>query len=562
MTDSCNCGENCIPQRRGTYASIDHLAEFFIRVPSRPCATLHDLHSRSKQPVTWTCSTASCRKEFTRAPANLSLGEDGAPIVRCALCNVRDAAKNRALGRGISRSFEKEYPLKAAEFVRNLNHPARNLSDLTLFSKDLCEWTCSVCGERFDAKPVDRSHSLYDTPGCRDCHKRSTHQSAMSKTASRLVDEHPTIAKQFIRIPARPSVKVEEVSSGSNQMAEWRCNCGATFERKVYRVVSRNSIFCKDCSHTGKSLFEFEVAELLRASTGVQVETHHQRLSNTDVDLYFPDTDSAVQLDPYWSHYRRYTQDISILAKLQQAYAKVYRIRQNTLLPIPGHVAVTVHSKDREEWVAAVATTMGLPMQTLTVASKRAALEAASALWMRSAKNAKLDGTAADSVWAMEFVSNLTHPGKHLNFCARKSEDECKWACTYCEKTWNQQIDKRSRRLSLGCESCARKKNAQRQKNARQNMIDTVASALNEEDCKNLWENLYTSPQGRQVLRYVAKFETPVRLLDIEKGINMERNSLGQFKIRLVQAGALKSAGFGFVEFVNADLKTYIANLQ
>lgn len=255
----------------------------------------------------------------------------------------------------------------------------------------------------------------------------------------------------MIELVDYPDFDLTQLASKSNKDARWRCICGTIFVRVVHKVVMRKSILCQACTRSGKSLFEFEVAELLAKMTGVPIITHHKEGKLSEVDLYVPYLDLAIQLDPYWSHYSRFENDVRILEELKASYAQVVRVRQAKLPKIAGSPSPA--SKSPTDWAKAAASIFMKNVPELTQEETDEALREANKKWVVIVSKTTIKNNCADEWWAEEFVENLTHPGKKIEFTTKGSEDLCLWRCKDCGVEWESKIFARDHRMTphKGC---------------------------------------------------------------------------------------------------------------
>jgi hypothetical protein len=452
MQQTCNCeGRNCIPlqQKRHTYMPIADEGNSFIRVIGRPCLTINDIFQNSTLLIEWVCK--ECQNVFQKDPNSMLKRKTSTTFeIICSKCSRMRAGQ--LTNERSENPFEALFPEEASEFVRNLDIPTRTVGSLNAASHDTCEWKCFYCSQIWVSR-VDSRTKFPRGKGCPSCNKKKN--SALYITNHNgvmLAEAYPAIAKQLISLINYPDVDIKTVSTMSNQLATWQCFCGSTFKRKVNRVVSRKSIYCAACTKSGKSLFEFEVAELLSAMTGYKISMHHTKApTQPEVDLYVQDLDCGIQLDPYWSHYSRYESDVRILNNLRETYTKAVRVRQSSLPKIAGSPEPAGASP--LEWALAASLVLTDSPLTLNEVEIEQALLKANDNWSFIMQHVKIKNSCMREPWAEEFVKNLTHPGKKIEYSTKGSEDLCLWKCKACNQEWESKIMARDHRKTphKGC---------------------------------------------------------------------------------------------------------------
>ena len=134
------------------------------------------------------------------------------------------------------------------------------------------------------------------------------HGLMVANVGAGLGDLHPDLAGRAVACERYPDFPLGRLKPGSNEYVLWACHCGRITRQKVQNVTRKAAVICSDCRPVGKSRWEFEVAELLRAMLGTRVETHHGPTRRAEVDLYMElPYDAAVELDPFSTHQRKAT---------------------------------------------------------------------------------------------------------------------------------------------------------------------------------------------------------------------------------------------------------------
>jgi len=269
-----------------------------------------------------------------------------------------------------------------------------------------------------------------------------------------LADLRPNLARRALRNISRPSIAPGLLAVQSSMRVLWRCVCGADFTGQVANATKTSVFVCTACRRTGKSRFEFEVAELLKALLATPVVMHHGNAGH-QVDLYLPSFDLAVELDPYSSHLRRVESDKRRLEVHRATYPRVVRVREDPLPTIEGSLSVP-----RKAAAHLWATTIAVFVEpsgghSLDERARHSALERANAAWEAGLVTPPSPSLADDAVLAAEFVANRTHPGRGPSWIAKGSGDTCLWRCGTCGREWETQVCSRTGRQKSSCPPCA-----------------------------------------------------------------------------------------------------------
>jgi hypothetical protein len=229
-------------------------------------------------------------------------------------------------------------------------------------------------------------------------------------------------------------------------------------------VASRSSgSGCPRCSVPGRSLFEEEVAELLRAATQVLVLTDvsvrgDRRRWRIDLKVVTP-TPLLIDLDPAPWHAREGSAERD-QRKLEAVASPDYiRVRQGGLPPLVGRArVVSDHKKpDPWEWAEAVrddVVSAGGAWTTVSEQERANARGRAFDHWQHLIARGP-DPAAIDVAPALapEFLANLTRTGIALDRLPPSAEDRCRWRCSFCSNIWEANLANRVR--GAGCPRCA-----------------------------------------------------------------------------------------------------------
>lgn len=348
--------------------------------------------------------------------------------------------------------YLKDFP-NVFEQVQFLSDEEKNR--LKTNSKELQSWKCS-CGEIFAAKPVNRFRSYKVEPvTCNECTKQKTISLRVANIPSnrRLSSTHPELYTRITRVVSGVTKDKELLTANAKSVVEIKCNCGVLFCSPVSDKTRYSKFNCPSCSKMGKSLFEYEIHSLLEESLGLKIQKHFIKNNTPEVDLYIPDIDFAIQLDPFWSHKDRIDRDILILAQHKKVYDRVLRIRQEPLPSIEDSIPVPNSCKtDSVKWYKEIITSLDINSKSLTDKQIEECLRSANEAW--NAKTASYPiNSLSDQSYFKDFVKNLSHPGKNPQSTSSGSNDLCLWTCE-ASHSWNATVGDRT--VGNGCLECYR----------------------------------------------------------------------------------------------------------
>jgi hypothetical protein len=279
---------------------------------------------------------------------------------------------------------------------------------------------------------------------------------------------YPHLVGEFVANLTHPGRDLDKLRTGSNDLCRWQCVRGHQWDVVIASRI-RQASGCRRCGVTGRSLFELEVASLLRAATGlaVQVDALVAGTSRRDerVDLHLPALGWWIDLDPLRWHAHGQAKDARKAARMAAAgYASYRRVRPCSLGPLHGCTTdLAEDTADAWHWTKVLAVPLaeaGVELQDLTPQVQTLALRAAAATWRRLLGSPPTP-SAVDAAphLAREFVANLTHPGLGPAWLAPSSNDRCRWRCTDCGRQWDSAVFVRVR-SDAGCRGCASRRRA------------------------------------------------------------------------------------------------------
>lgn len=378
---------------------------------------------------------------------------------RCQQCGARNRAKHP-----LCLACRRD--LVADEFVENLSRPGTPWEAMSGGVADLCRWKCRACSSTWSAKLSSRTGT--NQTGCPECHRISNRAPSPAKSLTAL---RPDIACQFRRNIEMPGRGPDRLGPASRYLCEWECDSGHLWSARVVDRTAGSG--CPACRTHGRSRLEFEVAALLSTATGLVVELHQIITLATgrrrEVDLRLPEVPLIIELDPTGSHGSSESVDRDT-RKTQQLIADghvVLRARHRGLpvLGVDGYVHVEVApGLNAWSWAQAIGRSLdaqGIAWKNLDQDEITSALIAATRRWSEVCA-APPSPSALDAAphLADEFLRNLDHPGRGVDWMPPGCTDRCVWQCQVCLRTWEANLDKRTLR-GQGCPDCGRQKLAQ-----------------------------------------------------------------------------------------------------
>ncbi|MCB5992826.1 zinc-ribbon domain-containing protein [Janibacter melonis] len=433
----------------------------------RPDMAPDELRPSSKQRCVWLCP--ACSKRYEATVANRVRGRG------CRWCAYTDRGRRRREVPPGSPSAADMAPELLDEHVRNIT-TGSSLRELRPGSLDRCLWRCSGCGHEWEATVVNRVTKGSGCPLC--AHIASASRRRTAAPGQSLADRHPDIAAEFSGLVAHPDLLANSIRPGSPALAWWRCSKGHAW---ATTIVSRTTsgTGCARCQALGQSRFELEVAELLEESLGTSVLVDHPLQTDERtwrMDLYLPDLDTYVDLDPVRWHQdaARDQRKVTALANhLATANKGTYvRVRQTGTPPICPAVNVQVveiveRSLDPALWTHLLLNSPGaLPDHAagriLTDAQIAAALSRAARRWQATLRGRpKRSAMDARPELSNEWRRNLSRPGISLEWLAPSSKDQAEWQCGTCAHVWSSSVASRAQ-VGTSCPVCARAASARR----------------------------------------------------------------------------------------------------
>lgn len=353
------------------------------------------------------------------------------------------------------------------EFVANLSNPGVQLAAMNWSDHDQCRWRCSNegCGHEWTTRLVFRSRRRRPT-GCPACSRRRNRAPGPGESLAEL---DPDLAKQFRRNLTRPDRGPETLRTQSHDLCEWECRKGHKWEATVANRT--NGRGCRRCSGHGRSLFEYKVAMLVQAASGIGVEVDHRlRLpgrSEDAFDLFLKELDLLIDLDPAWTHSGQdsLARDTAKTEATLSAGRRLERIRERGLPPLP--ISGIAHYEagpgvDPADWAEAVGYVVrrrGHPWKDLDSVEVIEALSEAARLWQEDLAKPKVSALDAAPHLEREFVENRTTPGRGLDQMPPGCNDLCAWRCLApgCGNKWEVPLHVRAL-AGRGCRKCGWKR--------------------------------------------------------------------------------------------------------
>ncbi|WP_442972583.1 zinc-ribbon domain-containing protein [Rhodococcus sp. JS3073] len=425
---------NCAGRIQPSLADvIERTTLKLLRNHSHPERDVDQLTSRSSDTCRWRCNR--CGHEWrTRVARAVDEG--------CSKCRFLARSAPTVSAAAVASDL-------LSEFRENLT-TGRDLFSVGPSVHDRCRWVCSQCGHEWTAIVANRVKGA----GCKPCGTRRS----VNKRASMLALVRPDLVAQFVRNVSRPERSAQTTPAYCDDRIEWQCEFGHRTWETVVDQRSTQNTGCPECSQRQRrSRFELEVGHLISAATGLQVlydhplrHTHRGRRYTERIDLYLPELDLMIDLDPeYWhSRTRSLKSDRAKTARMGDYH--YVRVRPTSLPDAGGAcVPVTHATEDPESWWIALSSqlrSLGVTPKALDSQAVRQARAAAGHAWIAVMGAPPSPSLASKSpTLSAEFVANLDRPTIGPELLAPTSTDYCLWRCRWCgTDKWRATVASRS----------------------------------------------------------------------------------------------------------------------
>lgn len=135
-------------------------------------------------------------------------------------------------------------------FVRNITRPGRKLQYTPTGSNDVCEWKCLQCDSTYE---LTVQRFVKGTRCPKELGKKLRVISMSNSKFPKLIDTHPEIFRQLVKIVEYPDFDVELTNSNLRQDCLWRCEqCGHEWISKPYVRIKQPAQGCRKCTWGNK----------------------------------------------------------------------------------------------------------------------------------------------------------------------------------------------------------------------------------------------------------------------------------------------------------------------
>jgi len=384
------------------------------------------------------------------------------------------ALRARALGLAVT------HPHIAAEFVQVIEGapPGSRPEDLLSGSGARCRWRCDDCSSEWLASVVSRTKR---GSGCPSCARRRGAELARGRGARTppLSAADPGLVAEFVVNLSRPDRDVTTTPSGSHDRVLWRCARGHDWETEARQRI-KHATQCPAClSGLWTSRLEFQVAELVAASTRLTISVgartpRSDREADDHLDLLVEELGLLIDLDPARWHSAAESRARDF-RKLQRLAGRPYvRIRPTSLGRLPDGGALRGQQllfdgcdAEPENWARAVISALlalapPTSIEQLTQATRAAALARADQRW-RGLRAGQLRRSLATEhpVVASQFVEAVGRPTLTPADLTPAGDDRVLWQCPDCGHRWEARVANRTG-LGTGCPPCSYRRGASR----------------------------------------------------------------------------------------------------
>ncbi|MCR1785408.1 zinc-ribbon domain-containing protein [Nocardioides carbamazepini] len=198
---------------------------------------LASLGTHSNLLVVWRCAT--CRHEWAATASARARGGG------CPKCAWKKRARARAQAPA-GQSLLDRHPDVGEEFVRNLTRADMHPADLRPSSQQRCIWSCSTCGNRWEATVANRVAGR----GCTACANRRRAENVRRPTerSGTAAEKASFPQSELIANLTDAARGLHDIKPGSTDRCLWRCSdCSHEWEATVVNRVLKCS-GCPECA--------------------------------------------------------------------------------------------------------------------------------------------------------------------------------------------------------------------------------------------------------------------------------------------------------------------------
>ena len=242
-------------------------------------------------------------------------------------------------------------PHLLSEFVENKTNSQRDIASITHGVHDVCLWRCSSCSFLWEARVQSRVRGT----GCPRCRKKA------SAGFNDIATTHPHLVSEW---SSKNDRSPEEFTAGSHYKAVWECEKGHEWETVVGSRTSGHG--CSKCKRHGESKFEHHVSALLEKLSGLKSSVNNQvKLNgkNVVIDLHIEETNTYIDLDPFYWHADRQEGDQRKLDRCGSI--DFFKVREQFLPKLEGNI-IEVPGYSPLLFSQGICEKMGIPPEVLS----------------------------------------------------------------------------------------------------------------------------------------------------------------------------------------------------
>jgi len=204
-------------------------------------------------------------------------------------------------------------PIISKEWDYELNEMTPN--DILPHSNKIFHWICLSKGHHYPASANNRSNGY----GCPYC----SGQKACDDNS--LATTNPELAKEWH--PTKNKITFDEITSGSNQYAWWKCEKGHVWRAKINN--RNNGKGCKECAKGSQSSFP-EQAIFFYIKQLYPSALNGYKFNHTEIDIFIPELKIAIEYDGYRYHNsdKKFKSDLAKNFLFSLEGLKLIRIRE------------------------------------------------------------------------------------------------------------------------------------------------------------------------------------------------------------------------------------------
>ena len=321
--------------------------------------TPFDYPSTYQKPVWWKCEKGH---EWKQPIASRTRTDHS----KCPVCS------NRKLLKGFN-DLQSKYPDIAKEWDYGINE--EDPSEIKYNSSKKVGWICSVCGNHYEQKIIDRTYKNTGCPNCAINKQTANFHSVMLTKRATLADKSPDLVREW-DYEKNQGVDPNNVLAGSKQKVWWKCKYGHSYYASISNRV--RGAGCPVCNLKATTSFP-EQCVFFYVKKAFKDTINEYRFKRKIYDIFIPSLNTAIEYDGYkWHQDERDTKNDEEKNQICiDNGIKLFRIREEGCSQISsdGIVIIPCVYKDEQSLQVAIETLLKLIGASVSVSIERDRLE-------------------------------------------------------------------------------------------------------------------------------------------------------------------------------------------